>query len=57
MRYEEARRLMKREVIPHRTGTGPKNRWSLNRMNGIASAVKDNRAQRELAKEFTSKQR
>ena len=55
MKYEEARRLMKKEIVKHKNGTGPKNRWSLNRMNAIGGAVKSNGAQRELAKEFTSK--
>ena len=40
--YEEARRLMKKEVVPHPSGTAPKNRYSLNRMNAIANAVKKN---------------
>ena len=57
MEYEEARRLMRREIIPHKTGTAPKNRESLNRMNEVARSVKDPQAQKELAREFTSKRR
>ena len=55
MNVEEARTLMKREVVKHKQGTGPANRWSLNRLNSIAGSVKDKSAQKELAKEFTSK--
>jgi len=57
MRFEEARRLMKKEVKSHPNGTSPSNRYSLNRMNAIGGAVKDSSAQKELAKEFTSKRR
>lgn len=55
MNYEQARKLMKKEVVAHGDGSAPKSRHSLNRMNAIGGAVKDKQAQQELVKEFTSR--
>ena len=56
MNVEDARTLMKREVVKHKQGTGPANRCSLNILNSISGSVKDKSPQKELAKELTSNQ-
>lgn len=58
--FDDVRRQMKKEIVPHRNGTGPKNRYSENRLNAMARTVElkyGSSAARELHKEMTSKRR
>lgn len=60
MGYEEIRSRMKREVIKHGEGTGPRGRYSQNRLNALAVRAQKkfgDKAAIELGKEFTSKRR
>ena len=60
MDIEEARRLMKKEIKPHKHGSAPLTPYSTNKLNAMANAValKHGRAAAlELHKELTSKQK